>query len=101
MTTSVGITGIGARTPLGLQPASAAAAVRAGISSLGYHPFMIDRVGDPMPGALDHQLDPALMGPERMLALAESALRDACMPLSGSAELFSPLPVYVALPEFR
>jgi 3-oxoacyl-[acyl-carrier-protein] synthase-1 len=101
MTSSVGIVGIGARTPLGLEAAPAAAAVRAGISSLGHHPFMIDSIGDPMRGALDHQLDPALMGFERLLALARTALREACMPLGSVAEVPSPMPVYVALPEFR
>ena len=102
MATSVGIVATGARTPLGLQAAPAAAAVRARISSLGEHPFMIDRVGDSMPGALDHRLDPVMMGPERLLALPETALREACAPLTSDAR--APrlrLPVYLGLPELR
>jgi 3-oxoacyl-[acyl-carrier-protein] synthase-1 len=102
MAIPVGIVATGARTPLGLQAAAAAAALRAGISGLGEHPFMIDRVGDPMPSALDPQLDPVMMGPERLLALAETALREACGPLLGDALASRPkVPIYLGLPEFR
>jgi 3-oxoacyl-[acyl-carrier-protein] synthase-1 len=99
---SVHIIATGARTPLGLQAAQSAAAIRAGITRLGEHPFMIDQVGDPMPGALDARLDPVMMGSERLLALAETALREACTPLTSDAR--APrlrLPVYLGLPEFR
>jgi 3-oxoacyl-[acyl-carrier-protein] synthase-1 len=63
---------------------------------------MIDQVGDPMPGALDARLDPAKMGAERLLALAETALREACTPLIN--DMWAPrlrLPVYLGLPEYR
>jgi 3-oxoacyl-[acyl-carrier-protein] synthase-1 len=69
---------------------------------MGEHPFMIDRVGDPMPGALDVQLDPGFMGPERLLALAETALREVCAPLTHDTR--TPrlrLPLYLGLPEIR
>ena len=102
MTTLVYIVATGARTPLGLQAAPSAAAYRAGISGMGEHPFMIDRVCDPMSGALDVQLDPGLMGPERLLALAETALREACAPLKRDTQ--APrlrLPLYLGLPELR
>lgn len=102
MTMSVYIIATGARTPLGLKAAPSAAAYRAGISGMSEHPFMIDQVGDPMPGALDVQLDPGLMGPERLLALAETALREACATLSKDAR--APrlrLPLYLGLPELR
>lgn len=102
MTTPVYIIATGARTPLGVRAASSAAAYRAGISGMSEHPFMIDRVGDPMPGALDVQLDPSLMGPERLLVLAETALREACAPLKKDAQ--APrlrLPLYLGLPEIR
>jgi 3-oxoacyl-[acyl-carrier-protein] synthase-1 len=95
------IAAVGARTPLGLRAAPAAAALRAGISALREHPFMIDRLGDPMPAALDARLDPALMGTPRLLALAESALREACGPLDGAPGGVRRLPLYLALPELR
>jgi 3-oxoacyl-[acyl-carrier-protein] synthase-1 len=68
---------------------------------MGEHPFMIDQSGDPMPGALDSGLDPGLMGPERLLALAETALREACEPLSAVRGPRLQLPVYLGLPELR
>ncbi len=91
----------GARTPLGLRSAASAAAIRAGISGMGEHPFMIDQSGDPMPGALDSELDPTLIGPERLIALSETALREACEPLGEIHPLRLSLPVYVGLSEFR
>ena len=57
MAVSVHIIATGARTPLGLRAASSAATLRAGISGMGEHPFMIDQAGNPMPGALDAWLD--------------------------------------------
>ena len=66
MTGSIYIIATGARTPVGLASAPAAAAVRAGITALGDHPFMVDQVGDPMPGAVDAEIDSHLMGPERL-----------------------------------
>jgi 3-oxoacyl-[acyl-carrier-protein] synthase-1 len=101
MTSSISITGVGARTPLGLQAAPTAAAVRAGLTALGQHPFLVDGVGDLMPGALDARLDPRIMGPERLLALAETALREACTPLSAAPAPRLRLPVYLGLPEIR
>lgn len=94
------ITGVGVRTPLGRRVAAVAAAVRARINRITSHPFFVDQVGDLMPGALDPWLDPRAMGPRRLLALAETALRDACAPLVGRA-LPSPVPLFLALPEVR
>jgi 3-oxoacyl-[acyl-carrier-protein] synthase-1 len=62
---------------------------------------MVDGVGELMPGALDPQLDPGLSGPERLLALAESALREALAPLSAARVPQLRLPVYLGLPELR
>jgi 3-oxoacyl-[acyl-carrier-protein] synthase I len=102
MTTPVVIVGVGARTPVGLRAAPAAAAVRAGISALGEHPFMVDQVGDPMPGALDARLDPYLMGAERLVALAADPLLEAGAPLA-TARVTHRIRVslFLALPEIR
>ena len=62
---------------------------------------MIDQVGEPMPGALDAQLDPTITGPQRLLGLAESALLEACAPLGAVSPSRQLIPVYLALPEFR
>ncbi|MDM0112269.1 hypothetical protein QTI66_08910 [Variovorax sp. J22R133] len=96
------ITAIGARTPLGLHAAASAAAYRAGISAAGEHPFYIDQAGEPMITALDGALDPTLVGRARLVALATSALHDACLCLGNSTG--GPkerVPVLLALPEFR
>jgi 3-oxoacyl-[acyl-carrier-protein] synthase-1 len=68
---------------------------------MGEHPFMIDQSGDPIPGVLDSELDPGLMGPERLIALAETALREACEPLSNVQGHRLQLPVFLGLPELR
>lgn len=101
MMTSVDIIATGARTPLGLDAVASAAAYRAGISGMGEHPFMVDRVGNPMPAALDARLDPRLMGPDRLLALAETALHEACAPLGARLTPRLRLPLYLGLPELR
>jgi 3-oxoacyl-[acyl-carrier-protein] synthase-1 len=100
MAGSIHIVGVGARTPLG-DAATAAAAVRAGVSGLGQHPFMLDRDARPTPAAVDAELDITHMGPERLLALAETALRDACAPLGAARSLPPRLPVFLGLPAFR
>ena len=81
--TGISIAGCGARTPLGFDRASSAAAVRAGIAAIDEHPFMIDRFGAPMKVTRDAALDPALEGAERLAALALAAAREA---LDGAGE---------------
>lgn len=81
------ILGAGARTPLGFDRASSAAAVRCGIAVIAEHGFMIDRFGLPMMVTCDSALDPALPGPERIAELALSASQEALAPLLGAAAL--------------
>lgn len=102
MATPAVIVGVGARTPVGLRATPAAAAVRAGISALGEHPFMVDQVGDPMPGALDPRLDPYLMGVERLVALTADPLLEAGAPLA-TARVTHRIGVslFLAMPEIR
>jgi 3-oxoacyl-[acyl-carrier-protein] synthase-1 len=101
MSNAIYIAAVGARTPLGFQAAPAAAAVRAGITGLGQHPFMVDRVGDLMPAAVVPDLDPLIMGPERLIALAEAALIEACAPLNSARPPWLRLPVFLGLPTLR
>ena len=54
------IVGLGASTAVGRDAWSSAAAVRAGISGFGEHPFMIDTAGNPMRVAAAPWLDVAL-----------------------------------------
>jgi 3-oxoacyl-[acyl-carrier-protein] synthase-1 len=81
MSEEFSIIGCGARTPLGFDRRSSAAAVRAGISAIAEHPSLVDRFGEPMKVVRDAALDPNLAGPDRLLALAVPAAREALAPL--------------------
>lgn len=94
------ILGIGARTPLGLDRAGSAAAVRCGISAIAEHPAMIDRFGNPMKVTRDAALDVGLAGPERLAALALAAATEALAPLAGAAAL-PPITIALSLGEER
>ena len=92
----------GARTPLGLRAAPSAAALRAGIVRISEHPLLLNRLGEPLLGGRDARLDPALMGPERLISLATTALHEACVPVSSYApDLGHRVPLYLGLPEAR
>lgn len=75
MSRSVHIVALAARTPVGLTPETAAAAVRAGLSRVQEHPFMVDSLGEPLRAACDPGLDPTLLGWRRILALGQSAMQ--------------------------
>jgi 3-oxoacyl-[acyl-carrier-protein] synthase I len=93
------IIGCGARTPLGLDRVSSAAAVRAGVSAIDEHPYMIDRFGDPMKVTRDLFLPERALGEERMDELALAAAREALEPLAGRD--VPPIPVILNVGEPR
>jgi len=102
------VAAVGARTPLGLQAAASAASVRAALSAVQRHPYLVDNAGNLMPVTCDAQLDPTLIGPRRLLALLEPALREAALPLvsqTGDSRGITcdefRLAVSVGLPEIR
>jgi 3-oxoacyl-[acyl-carrier-protein] synthase I len=92
--------GVGARTPLGMNAAATAAAVRAGISGISIHPRFVDRNGEPIAIAGDSQLDQDVALPERLAQMLESALVEATAdaPLLGEAH---GLGCWLGLPEKR
>lgn len=96
---SLEILAMGARTPVGLTAESSAAAVRARISRLKEHPFMVDDAGDRVRAAFDPLLSADLLGMDRLGPLLESAIREAIGKLgtlpTPTAE------VLLALPEAR
>lgn len=98
---AIAIVGIGARCAVGLQARTAAAAVRAGVTGFGDHPYAIDQAGDPIVVARDPILDVALQGPERFVALARPALFEALAPLAERGIGTTALPVMIGLPEPR
>jgi 3-oxoacyl-[acyl-carrier-protein] synthase I len=91
------IVGLGARTPVGLTAPFSAAAVRASISRVANHPFMVDGRGNPLRLALDARIDAGAIGVRRMAELARSALVEAIEPLP----MLTTLDVLLALPEER
>ncbi len=93
------IVAMGARTALGLGPETSAAAVRAGISRVEEHPYLVDATGQPLRGAYDRKLDEDLPCLERMAALAEHALAQLVERLRLRSALSVPL--LLALPETR
>jgi 3-oxoacyl-[acyl-carrier-protein] synthase-1 len=97
----VHIVAIGARTPLGLTAESSIAAVHAGIAGLTEHPFILDRAAEPVRMAQDSQLDPALMGPERLIEMATTALEDVSRQLAAVSSVFASVPLRLCLPEPR
>jgi 3-oxoacyl-[acyl-carrier-protein] synthase-1 len=95
------VVGTGARTPLGLDAASSAAAVRAGVAAMNEHPFMLDKQSEPMIVCLDAGLPVTVTGSDRLLALALSAAREALTPLRERRHTLPRLCLFLALPEER
>jgi len=91
---------IGARTPVGLTAETAAAAVRARISRISEHPFLVDVRGERVRMARDGLLEPDLFGVPRMIALARSAL-DEVLGKLGPRALGLRMTLLVGLPELR
>ena len=101
MIQDIHIVTVGARTPLGLTAESSAAAVRAGINRMNEHSFIIDRVAEPVRIAQDSRLDPGLMGPERLIEMAITALEEICYKLEPIRSGFPSIPLLLGLPEER
>lgn len=98
---AVGIVGTGARTAVGLSAPASAGAVRAALSTMAEHPFMVDKMGEPMAVARDALLAPGLLGAERLQELLHSALQEALTPLRSSGGTAQRVPCFLGLPEPR
>lgn len=72
---------LGASTPVGRCAWSSAAAVRAGITGFGQHPYMIDTAGEPMRVARAPWLDIEVTGIDRFEALLHPAIDQALEPI--------------------
>jgi 3-oxoacyl-[acyl-carrier-protein] synthase-1 len=97
MTKPVHIVRVAARTPVGLSAPGTAAALRARLSRLSFHPFMVDPAGNPLRCGRDGELDPELSGVPRLAALAAAALGE----LFEEQVTRGTVPVLLALPEPR
>lgn len=94
------IVGRGGYTAVGVTMLSSAAAVRARVSMAQEHPFMVDKLGDPMIVAAVPVLDPHLSGTRRLLSLALPAAAEALAPIAHLTQS-PPVTVVVGLPEPR
>ena len=93
---SVYVVGVGAQTPVGRKALIAGAAVRCGISAYREHPFMIDRLGEPMVVAMADWLDETIPVKERIIRMGADAALNAMAPLMRKP-LQRALPVVFAL----
>lgn len=84
------------RTAVGLTAEASAASVRAGISRVQEHPFIVDVTGEPLTCALVPSLDPEILGPERIYALAQQTLADVGRQVDGLS-----VSLLLGLPEYR
>lgn len=97
----IAIVGMGVRCAVGLTAPSAAAAVRAGVSRLCQHPYLIDKVGEPMIVAREPTLPPQQQGAERFSALAQPAIKEAMAGLLKDRAQRPALAVLIGLPSPR
>jgi 3-oxoacyl-[acyl-carrier-protein] synthase-1 len=86
---------MGARTAVGLTAATAAAAVRAGITRLTAHEYMVDKESQPYVLAVEPRVQ-AVGRIERIIELMQRAVAQVA-PMLGP--LSAGLPVYLAIPE--
>jgi 3-oxoacyl-[acyl-carrier-protein] synthase-1 len=93
------IIAVAARTAVGLVAESTAAAIRAGISRVRGHPFLVDAMGEPLPCGMDARLDSYQIGHDRIGALARAAFEEISVKLGPSATAGAPL--ILVLPETR
>jgi len=98
--TGILVVGLGATTPLGRSAWASAAAVRAGISGLDSHPYMVDAVGVPMKVAAFPWMEADRGIDERVAEALVGALHEALAPVLDA----SPRPtivLFVNLPPAR
>jgi len=95
------IIGIGATTAVGLDAASTAAAVRAGVSGFQEHPYMINQEGEPYLLAMVPSIDPGISGAKRYIELMSPSISEALMPLQHLSENKFEITVILGLPEKR
>lgn len=98
---SICIVGVGAVTAVGLTAPSAAAAVRAGVSGFGEHPFMLDRQGEPMIVAAVPNLGDGSAASERFAWLATHSLREALAPVEAQRREVGSISLFLGLPPRR
>lgn len=85
MSEAVYVVSVGAMTPLGQGALASAAAVRAGLTGFGQHPYMVDEVGEPMNVARVASLDVSLVGARRFEALLGPAIDEVLVAIDDAS----------------
>lgn len=98
MPPGVHIVALAARTAVGLVAEATAAAIRARISRVGEHPFLVDVNGERIVCGRDPRIAPELGGGARLSALVRPVLREIATKLPS---VQSRVPFLLALPEPR
>lgn len=99
--TPVDVIAVAARSPVGLGAESSAAAVRAGISRVREHPFLLDATGEPIMCAPAPRLSTTLEVPERIAQLLEATLAELAGKLGELRRFVDASALTVCLPEPR
>lgn len=89
------------RCPVGLDAASAAVAIRAGINMVAEHPALQDMVGEMVLCGRDPLLDPGIDTPDRMVQMAEHCLLSLAQDLMMTGAWTARPRLLLALPEVR
>jgi len=100
-TDGVYVAALGACTPVGRDPWSAAAAVRAGISGIADHPYMIDAESEPLRVAFASWLDVDCQGQRRLEALLFPVIEQAAAPCDPKRHEDVRLALALGLPSAR
>lgn len=95
MSRPVSVISCGARTAVGLVSRTSAAALRAGITRVREHEFMVDRAGDPYMLGFDAKLR-AVGQVERLVALARAVIAEA---IAGVGQPLPKVPAFMAVTE--
>lgn len=65
------------------------------------HPFIVDKKSEPVRMALDFEIDPGVMGAERFIAMAATALEEVCLKLKPAWKDNQKVTIFLGLPEER
>lgn len=95
------VVAVAARTPVGASAEGTAAAIRAGISRMAEHPFMVDPTGTELLCARDPELAPNLFGVQRMIALLRHAIAELAEKVTASGTPSGRVPLLLATPCVR
>ncbi|WP_342373773.1 hypothetical protein NVS55_20220 [Myxococcus stipitatus] len=78
-----------------------AAAIRAGITRMSMHPYIVDRAGEPLRVAPIQYLDDLLSRTSRLVDIGGPALQEICDLLAPLLSRRTPIGLYLGLPELR